>query len=126
VEGFFPKYFERKKWSKRSKEIYQAVKDQHVDDRWTGFLIHQTKVPSGTGRRAFKTSIRQTLAASTTLRRLQRNSWAGKHGVGSTSLSKEGRMLSIPAMTGKMCELSENTGSPRRSEKRNFFKLVDK
>jgi hypothetical protein len=37
VEGFFTKYFEGKEWSKRSKEIYQAMKDRHVDGRWIEF-----------------------------------------------------------------------------------------
>jgi hypothetical protein len=37
VGGFFAKYFEGKKWSKRSKEIYEAVKDHYVDGRWTDF-----------------------------------------------------------------------------------------
>ena len=37
VEGFFAKYFEGNKWSKRSKEIYEAMKDRHVDGRWTDF-----------------------------------------------------------------------------------------
>ncbi len=33
MEGFFIKYFEGKEWSKQSKEIYQAMKDRHVDGR---------------------------------------------------------------------------------------------
>jgi Fungal protein kinase len=37
VEGFFTKYFEGKEWSKQSREIYEAVKDRHVDGRWTSF-----------------------------------------------------------------------------------------
>lgn len=37
VEGFFAKYFEGNKWSKRSKEIYEAMKARHVDGRWTDF-----------------------------------------------------------------------------------------
>jgi Fungal protein kinase len=37
VEGFFPKYFEARKWSKRSKEIYQVLKHRHVDGRWIDF-----------------------------------------------------------------------------------------
>jgi hypothetical protein len=37
VGGFFAKYFEGKKWSKRSKEIYEAMKDHYVDGRWTDF-----------------------------------------------------------------------------------------
>ena len=37
VIGFFAKYFEGKEWSERSTEIYQAVKDRHVNGRWTDF-----------------------------------------------------------------------------------------
>ena len=37
VGGFFSKYFEGKQWSERSKEIYNATKDRHVDGRWTDF-----------------------------------------------------------------------------------------
>lgn len=37
VEGFFAKYFEGNKWSKRSKEIYEAMKDRHVHGQWTDF-----------------------------------------------------------------------------------------
>ena len=37
VEGFFAKFFEGNEWSKRSKEIYEAVRDRHVDGRWTDF-----------------------------------------------------------------------------------------
>ncbi|KAL9130813.1 MAG: hypothetical protein Q9175_006929 [Cornicularia normoerica] len=37
VEGFFSKYFEGKPWTERTKEIYQAVQDRHVDGRWTDF-----------------------------------------------------------------------------------------
>ena len=37
VGRFFIKYFEGKEWSKRSKEIYQALKDRHVDGRWIDF-----------------------------------------------------------------------------------------
>lgn len=37
VGGFFTTYFEGKEWSKRSKEIYQALKDRHVDGRWIDF-----------------------------------------------------------------------------------------
>lgn len=32
VEGFFLKYFEKRKWSKRNNNIYQVVKDRHADD----------------------------------------------------------------------------------------------
>ena len=32
VRGFFTKYFKGKEWSKRSKDIYQALKDHHVDN----------------------------------------------------------------------------------------------
>jgi hypothetical protein len=32
VGGFFTKYFEGKKWFKRSKEIYKAIKDHYIDD----------------------------------------------------------------------------------------------
>lgn len=37
VEGFFEKYFEGKRWSRRGNEIYNAVKGRHVDGRWTDF-----------------------------------------------------------------------------------------
>jgi hypothetical protein len=37
VGGFFRKYFEGKEWTERSKEVYNAVKDLHVDGRWTNF-----------------------------------------------------------------------------------------
>ena len=37
VGGFFLKYFEGKEWTERSKEIYNAVKNRHVDGRWTDF-----------------------------------------------------------------------------------------
>ncbi len=37
VEGFFSKYFEGKSWTERTKEIYQAVQNRHVDGRWTDF-----------------------------------------------------------------------------------------
>lgn len=37
VEGFFSKYFEGKPWTKRTKEVYQAVRERHVDGRWTDF-----------------------------------------------------------------------------------------
>jgi len=37
VGGFVQKYFEEKDWTPRALDIYQAVKDQHKDGRWTGF-----------------------------------------------------------------------------------------
>lgn len=37
VKGFFTKYFEGNTWSKRSMEVYEAVKDGHVDGRWRDF-----------------------------------------------------------------------------------------
>lgn len=37
VEGFFSKYLEGKPWTERTKEIYRAVKDRHVNGRWTDF-----------------------------------------------------------------------------------------
>lgn len=37
VGGFFSKYFEGKEWTERSKEIYNAVKDRHIDGRWIDF-----------------------------------------------------------------------------------------
>jgi len=37
VGGFFTKRFERKEWSKRSKEIYQALKDRYIDGWWIDF-----------------------------------------------------------------------------------------
>ena len=39
VGGFFPKYFEEREWSKQSKEIYEAMKDRHVDGRWIDFPV---------------------------------------------------------------------------------------
>lgn len=37
VEGFFSKYFEGKDWTERTEKIYQAVRNRHVDGRWTDF-----------------------------------------------------------------------------------------
>ena len=38
VDGFFEKYFEGRRWSRKSKEIYNAVKKgQYRDERWTDF-----------------------------------------------------------------------------------------
>ncbi|KAL2037319.1 hypothetical protein N7G274_010008 [Stereocaulon virgatum] len=38
VDGFFEKYFEGRRWSCKSKEIYNAVKkEQYRDERWTDF-----------------------------------------------------------------------------------------
>jgi hypothetical protein len=37
VEGFFPKYFEGKKWCGRAQKIYTSLKDRHVDGRWADF-----------------------------------------------------------------------------------------
>ncbi|KAL2045028.1 hypothetical protein N7G274_002803 [Stereocaulon virgatum] len=38
VDGFFEKYFEGRRWSHKSKEIYNAVKkEQYRDERWTDF-----------------------------------------------------------------------------------------
>ncbi|KAI4087136.1 MAG: hypothetical protein L6R37_008352 [Teloschistes peruensis] len=37
VDGFFSKYFEGKPWTKRTKEVYSAVRERHVDGRWTDF-----------------------------------------------------------------------------------------
>ena len=37
IEGFFSKYFEGRSWTKRTKEIYQAVQERHVNGRWTDF-----------------------------------------------------------------------------------------
>ena len=35
VGGFFQKYFEEKDWTPRTKQIYQSIKDQHANGRWT-------------------------------------------------------------------------------------------
>lgn len=35
VEGFFEKYFEGKNWTRRALGVYEAMKDRHVDGRWT-------------------------------------------------------------------------------------------
>ena len=37
VGGFFQKYFEGKEWSKRSKDIYNAMKSRYLDGRWIDF-----------------------------------------------------------------------------------------
>jgi Fungal protein kinase len=37
VGGFFSKYFEGKDWTERTREIYRAVQNRHVDGRWTDF-----------------------------------------------------------------------------------------
>ncbi|KAL2042020.1 hypothetical protein N7G274_005208 [Stereocaulon virgatum] len=37
VDGFFSKHFEGKPWTERTKKIYQAVQERHVDGRWTDF-----------------------------------------------------------------------------------------
>ncbi|KJZ68222.1 hypothetical protein HIM_12387 [Hirsutella minnesotensis 3608] len=37
VEGFFEKYFDRKEWTRRALDIYEATKDQHVDGAWSDF-----------------------------------------------------------------------------------------
>ena len=37
VDGFFSKYFEGKEWSEQGKEIYNAVKDRHIDGQWSDF-----------------------------------------------------------------------------------------
>jgi len=37
VDGFFSKYFEGKPWTERTKGIYQAVQERHVDGRWTDY-----------------------------------------------------------------------------------------
>lgn len=37
VDGFFSKYFEGKPWTERTKKIYKAVQERHVDGRWTDF-----------------------------------------------------------------------------------------
>lgn len=37
VDGFFEKYFEGRRWSRKSKEIYNAVKKQYRGGRWTDF-----------------------------------------------------------------------------------------
>ncbi|KAN0073910.1 hypothetical protein V8E54_007847 [Elaphomyces granulatus] len=35
VEGFFEKYFEGKEWTRRALDVYEAMKDRHVDGMWT-------------------------------------------------------------------------------------------
>ncbi|KAN0071182.1 hypothetical protein V8E54_010613 [Elaphomyces granulatus] len=35
VDGFFEKYFEGKDWTRRAFDIYEAMKDRHVDGTWT-------------------------------------------------------------------------------------------
>ena len=37
VDGFFEKYFEGRRWSRKSKAIYSAVKKQYKGGRWTDF-----------------------------------------------------------------------------------------
>lgn len=37
VRGFFQKYMEGKDWTKQSKDVYNAVKNRHVDGRWIDF-----------------------------------------------------------------------------------------
>lgn len=37
VNGFFSKHFEGKPWTERTKEIYQALQERHVDGRWIDF-----------------------------------------------------------------------------------------
>ena len=35
VEGFFEKYFEGKNWTRRALDVYEAMKDRHVEGAWT-------------------------------------------------------------------------------------------
>ena len=37
VDGFFEKYFEEPRWSRKSKAIYKAMNKQYRDGRWTDF-----------------------------------------------------------------------------------------
>ncbi|KJZ69251.1 hypothetical protein HIM_11354 [Hirsutella minnesotensis 3608] len=37
VEGFFEKYFDRKEWTRRALDVYEATKDRHVDGAWSDF-----------------------------------------------------------------------------------------
>ena len=37
MDGFFSKYFDGKKWTESSKEIYNAMKDRHVNGQWSDF-----------------------------------------------------------------------------------------
>jgi hypothetical protein len=37
VDGFFSKFFEGRPWTDRTKKIYEAVQERHVDGRWTDF-----------------------------------------------------------------------------------------
>lgn len=43
VTGFFEKYFDGKSWSQRGKDIYDAVKHEHANGRWTTFPKHPTE-----------------------------------------------------------------------------------
>ncbi|KAL1972797.1 hypothetical protein VTN31DRAFT_6339 [Thermomyces dupontii] len=36
VSGYFEKYFEGRDWTDRSREVYESVKNRHVDGRWIG------------------------------------------------------------------------------------------
>ncbi|KAL1956480.1 hypothetical protein VTO42DRAFT_7278 [Malbranchea cinnamomea] len=35
VEGFFDKYFDKKDWTDRARDIYKSIKDQHVNGKWS-------------------------------------------------------------------------------------------
>ena len=37
VDGFFEKYFDGLDWTERTKDIYHALKNRHVDGKWTDF-----------------------------------------------------------------------------------------
>lgn len=37
VKGFFEKYFDGKSWTEQGKDIFNSVKHEHVDGRWTSF-----------------------------------------------------------------------------------------
>lgn len=38
IDNFFEKYFERRFWSRKSKIIYNVMKEQYKDERWIDFL----------------------------------------------------------------------------------------
>ena len=37
VENFFFKYFEKKSWIERTKKVYQAVRERHINEQWIDF-----------------------------------------------------------------------------------------
>ena len=69
VDGFFEKYFEGRRWSRKSKAIYSAVKSNTEAGDGPIFPIRQTRMLCGTGCLVFRTNISQTHTASFTPRR---------------------------------------------------------